>query len=62
MSGAVVEPDATTARPTLRDRLLVLRAELRQRLAEADVVEPSWLPMLANAETVIAALDREGAA
>ena len=47
------------ARPSLRARLAALRDELRQRLADADIIEPAWLAMLADCEIVIPALDRE---
>ena len=49
-------------RTPLRDRLLALRADLRERLAEAEQIEPAWLAMLADAEAVIVALDRDEAA
>src|SRR3982074_966865 len=45
---------------TLRARLLALRDDLRQRLGEAETIEPAWLATLAHAETVLAALDRDG--
>jgi hypothetical protein len=56
----VTEP-AADALATLRDRLLALRDDLRQRLAATETIEPAWLATLANAETVLAALDRDGA-
>jgi hypothetical protein len=43
----------------LRDRLLVLRDDLRQRLAAADHLDAGWLRTLAHTETVLAALDRD---
>ena len=43
----------------LRDRLLMLRADLRQRLAEADTLDGGLLRVLADVETVIAGLDRD---
>ena len=49
-------PDALA---TLRARLLALRADLRQRLAEADALDGGLLALLANTETVLAALDRD---
>jgi hypothetical protein len=49
-------PDALA---TLRGRLLVLRDDLRQRLATAATIDPAWLALLANAEIVLAALDRD---
>jgi hypothetical protein len=45
---------------TLRDRVVVLRDDLRQRLAVADALDAGLLALLADAETVIAALDRDG--
>jgi hypothetical protein len=45
---------------TLRARLLALRDDLRQRLAEAETIEPAWLATLAHAEIVLTALDRDG--
>ena len=50
---------AENDRPSLRDRLLVSRDELRQRLAEADHFDGGLLAPLADVETVIAALDRD---
>jgi hypothetical protein len=50
-------PDAIT---TLRARLIALRDDLRQRLSAAEIIEPAWLATLANAETVLGALDRDG--
>jgi hypothetical protein len=50
---------ATEALATLRDRLTRLRDDLRQRIATAETIDPAWLGLLANAETVIAALDRD---
>jgi hypothetical protein len=49
-------PDALA---TLRDRLHALRDDLRQRLAEADALDGGLLALLANTETVLAALDRD---
>ena len=45
----------------LRDRLIALRDSLRLRLAEADHLDAGLLQMLATAETVLVALDRDGA-
>jgi hypothetical protein len=45
---------------TLRARLIALRDDLRQRLAAAETIEPAWLATLANVETVLAGLDRDG--
>ena len=50
-------PDALAA---LRDRLLVLRDDLRQRLAAADHLDAGWLRALADVGTVLGALDRDG--
>jgi hypothetical protein len=47
--------------PSLRDRLLSLRNDLRQRLAAADVLDGGMLRTLADVETVLVALDRDGA-
>jgi hypothetical protein len=44
----------------LRDRLLALRDDLRQRLA-ADHLDGGLLRVLADVEAVIAGLDRDGA-
>ena len=52
-------PDALA---TLRDRLLVLREDLRGRLAAADHLDGGLLAMLADTESVLAALDRDGVA
>ena len=49
------------ARPDLRRRLLALRADLRQRLAAADTLDSGLLRVLADVETVLAGLDRDGA-
>jgi hypothetical protein len=54
----VIAPDVLDR---LRDRLLVLRDDLRRRLAEADHLDGGLLAMLADVETVLAALDRDGA-
>ena len=43
---------------TLRDRLLALRDDLRQRLADADTLDGGLLRVLADVEAVIAGLDR----
>ena len=43
----------------LRDRLLGLRDDLRQRLAVAEALDAGLLGMLADAEIVLAALDRD---
>jgi hypothetical protein len=43
----------------LRDRLLALRADLRQRLDVAEALDAGLLGMLADVETVLAALDRD---
>ena len=43
----------------LRDRLLVLRDDLRQRLAVAEALDAGLLRVLADVETVIAALTCE---
>ena len=50
-------PDALAA---LRDRLLVLRDDLRQRLVAADHFDASFLATLADVETVLAGLDGDG--
>jgi hypothetical protein len=47
---------------SLRDRLLALRDDLRQRLAEADHLDTGLLQILAATEIVLTALDRDGAA
>ena len=52
------EPPAID-RPPLRARVVAMRDELRARLADAEILEPSWLHLLADVETVLAALDRE---
>ena len=44
---------------TLRNRLLWLGDDLRQRVAAADVLDAGLLVTLADAETVLAALDRD---
>jgi hypothetical protein len=44
---------------TLRDRLLALRDDLRQRLAAADVFDGGLLRVLADVEIVLAGLDRD---
>ena len=38
--------------------LLALRADLIDRLASADTIEPAWLRTLADTETALATLDR----
>ena len=43
----------------LRDRLLALRDDLRQRLAAAEVLDGGLLRTLADVETVLAGLDRD---
>lgn len=53
---------ATAEGSSLRDRLLALRIDLIRQLADAEQIEPAWLAMLADAEAVIAALDRDDAA
>ena len=45
----------------LRDLLIALRDSLRLRLAEADHLDAGLLQMLATAEKVLVALDRDGA-
>jgi hypothetical protein len=50
---------ASGALTALRDRLLVLRDDLRQRLGDAETFDGGLLAMLAHAETVIAGLDRD---
>ena len=44
---------------TFRDRLLALRDDLRKRLAAAEVLDGGLLRTLADAEIVLAALDRD---
>jgi hypothetical protein len=48
--------------PSLRNRLLSLRAGLRLRLAEADTLDGGLLRVLADVKTVLSALDRDGVA
>ena len=43
----------------LRDRLVALRDDLRQRLAAAEVLDGGLLRVLADVEAVIAGLDRD---
>jgi len=43
----------------LRDRLLALRDDLRHGLAAADVLDAGLLRVLADAEIVLAALNRD---
>ena len=50
---AVSEPSA------LRDRLLALRDDLRHLLAVADALDAGLLRVLADVETVLAALNRD---
>ena len=52
---SMAEPE-TLAAP--RDRLRALRADLIERLASADTIEPAWLRTLADTETALATLDR----
>jgi hypothetical protein len=51
----MAEPETLAA---LRDRLLALRADLIDRLASADTIEPAWLRTLTDTETALATLDR----
>ena len=44
--------------PPLRERLLTLRADLIDRLAKSDMLEPAWLRMLADTETALVTLNR----
>jgi hypothetical protein len=57
---AMTEP-ASDSVATLRARLQTLRADLRQRLAVAEVLDAGLLQVLADVETVIATLDSDGA-
>jgi hypothetical protein len=50
---------ATDTVATLRDRLLALRDDLRQRLAAAEALDAGLLRVLADVETVLAALTCE---
>jgi hypothetical protein len=50
---------APEALATLRDRLLALRDDLRQRLVAADHLDGGWLRTLADVEVALAALDAE---
>ena len=50
---------ATGSLAALRDRLLALRDDLRHRLAVAEALDAGLLGMLADAEIVLAALDRD---
>ena len=43
----------------LRDRLVALRNDLRHRLSLADALDAGLLSILADVETVLAALDRD---
>src|SRR3981189_3138623 len=58
-----VEPATSTvlsnADATLRDRLLALRDDLRQRLGDGDALDGGLLRVLADVEAVIAGLDRD---
>ena len=47
---------ATDSGATLRDRLLALRDDLRHRLAVAEALDAGLLRVLADVETVLAAL------
>ena len=47
------QPDPATG---LRDRLLALRDDLRQRLAVAEALDAGLLAILADVETVLAAV------
>ena len=47
---------ATDSLATLRDRLLALRDDLRHRLAVAEALDAGLLRVLADVETVLAAL------
>jgi hypothetical protein len=51
-------PDALAG---LRDRLLALRNDLRQRLVKPDTLDTGLLALL-DVETALAGLDRDGAA
>jgi hypothetical protein len=53
----MTEPASDTA--ALRDRLLAVRDDLRHRLAVAEALDAGLLGMLADAEIVLAALDRD---
>jgi hypothetical protein len=50
---------AVGAVAVLRDRLLALRDDLRHRLAVAEALDAGLLRVLADAEIVLAALDRD---
>ena len=50
------QPDPATG---LRDRLLALRDDLRQRLAAAEALDGGLLATLAHVVTVLAALGRD---
>ena len=50
---------AVGAVAVLRDRLLALRDDLRQRLAAAEALDAGLLRVLADVETVLAALTCE---
>jgi hypothetical protein len=50
---------ATDSVATLRDRLLALRADVLQQLADADHLDSGLLALLAHVETVLAALTCE---
>lgn len=47
-----------TETPPLRHRLLAMRRDLLDKLAETEIVEPSWLRTLADVETALAAIER----
>jgi hypothetical protein len=49
-------PDALA---TLRDRLLALRDDVRQRLGAAEVLDGGLLRVLADVEGTLAGLDRD---
>ena len=44
-----IAPNAVDA---LRDRLLALRIDLHRRLAESETIEPAWLAILADTESL----------
>ena len=51
---------AVSERSVLRERLLALRDDLRHRLATTEALDAGLLQVLADAEIVLAALDRDG--
>jgi hypothetical protein len=63
IAGALVDGEAVPVGrcpiATLRARLTDLRDDLRQRLGAAEVFDGGLLAILANTETVLAALDRD---